>query len=231
MMKHLTVVSLSLAFVLGSVHAHAAEASGSVSATTDASTPAAASTDKKKDVYFEVGVALGLVIGTSGFGLGPGVGLDLGPSIRLGPGALAIHLRTQYQQQGKEGKIDLPCTTPPSSPCLQGTTMDWKVREQALDFGLRFAYRFMPPERSWTPYLGAAPKMYLVKATTTSYGLDNTETDTRFGFAFFGGAQANLGPGHLFGELEYQWAPLRHTITGDGHLAGVAIAAGYRFAF
>lgn len=243
-MKPLNVVSLAVTLAalsgLSAAPAGAAEASSSSASSgaasaevkpADTTTAAASSSAKKKDVSVEVGLAVGLVAGTSGFGLGPGVGLDTGAAFRLGPGALGVHLRTQYQQQSKDGTIELPCSAPPSSPCIQGTKMDWKVREQALDFALRVSYRFFEPEHSWTPFIGVGPKMYLLKATTTSFGLDNTETDTRFGFVAFGGAQANLGPGHVFGEVEFQRAGLRHKITGDGSLSSLGFNLGYRFAF
>ncbi|MEI7891850.1 MAG: hypothetical protein WCI05_02095 [Myxococcales bacterium] len=54
------------------------------------------------------------------------------------------------------------------------------------------------------------------------------DMSTSVGFAAFGGAAMTLGPGHVFGELEYQWGGLSHPITGDAHLAGFALVLGYR---
>ncbi|MBI2394221.1 MAG: outer membrane beta-barrel protein [Deltaproteobacteria bacterium] len=186
--------------------------------------------EKKKDTAFEAGAALGLIIGTSGLGLGPGVGVDLGSRFRLGGGALAVHLRTQYQQASTDGTVEARCATPQTAPCMQAGSMDYSMTERALDFGLRVSYRVLAIEERWTPYFGLGPKLYLVRATTTSLGLENSETDTRFGFVAFGGAQLNIGPGHAFGELEFQRAGLRHRITGDSSLSGVGLIFGYRLA-
>ena len=203
-----------------------------VPANADEAKPAAAEGAAGKSMAFEAGLALGLNVSTTKLGVGPGVGVDLGARFRVGPGAFTVHLRTQYQRYGKEGTVDAACSgSPPSAPCMKDGTLDYKMNEQALDLALRLAYRIMAPSEAWSPYVGAGPKLFLLKARTTSLGLDNTETDMKFGFTAFGGALMNLGPGHGFAELEYQWAGLSHKMTGDAHLAGLGIIVGYRAAF
>jgi hypothetical protein len=182
-----------------------------------------------RNVYFEVGPAFGLGLSTSGLGAGPALGLDVGTRLRLGSGGLAVHLRTQYQRYGKSGSVNAPCAVPTATgPCIQEGKLDYDLSEQSLDFGLRLAYQFLPVGDRFFPYAGVAPKLFLLKSTVTSLGQDNKDVSTSVGFAAFGGAAMTLGPGHVFGELEYQWGGLSHPITGDAHLAGFALVLGYR---
>jgi hypothetical protein len=59
---------------------------------------------------------------------------------------------------------------------------------------------------------------------------DTPERSMKFGFGVPLGAELALGPGGLFGELFPQWAPMKHTTTGDTHLGGMSLFVGYRAA-
>ena len=140
----LTVTAIAIPHI-----AHA-EVAASKSVSVDNSvTTGQKDTPKKKNFAIEAGLAVGLGVSTTGLGVGPALGLDIGARFRLGPGAFAVHLRPQFQTYSKEDTLAMPCAPAGvTSPCLQSGSMGYKVNEQALDFSLRASYRFMPLEKA-----------------------------------------------------------------------------------
>lgn len=179
-------------------------------------------------VFAEIAGGGGLGIPTAGFDLGPAFFLEGGALFILGPGGLAGGFRMGFQTYGGDGSGALPC--PSAGPCVSGDggQFAYDINEQALSLGFPVAYRFLAPDGAFLPYVGAIPTIYLVKATSTAYELDNTQTDTQFGITLLGGGQIAVGPGGILIEAGYQYAGLSHSITGETSLSAVLIAAGYR---
>jgi hypothetical protein len=87
------------------------------------------------------------------------------------------------------------------------------------------------PDKRIHPYIGIQPQIFLLRATTTSFGLENSQGDTKFGFAGLLGGQFDIGPGGAFFEAGFQYATLEHKLTGKSNLGAVTFALGYRLAF
>jgi hypothetical protein len=133
-----------------------------------------------------------------------------------------------FEYFASEHEGDLPCTG--AGPCVLADAghFSYELTEQALSFGIPIAYRFLPPDEVGTPYVGVVPTLYLLKATSTAYETENTQTGTQFGVAAHIGGQLKVGPGGIFLEAGIQYAGLGHSITGDASLAAFTAALGYR---
>ncbi|HEY3354454.1 MAG TPA: hypothetical protein VGQ83_14480 [Polyangia bacterium] len=101
------------------------------------------------------------------------------------------------------------------------------------DFGIAFGAQYRHAFGEWlVPYGGLAIKMHLTDtlveqtAGTTDLG-SNTEQSTRFGVLGRIGLGVHLGPGDLVGELQLEYTPVDHLITGDSNTAHIAIQVGY----
>lgn len=173
-------------------------------------------------------LAAGKVGGIASFnGLSPFViaGLELGyvfPGTKRRMGAL---LDLTYTAPATDGSA--PDTRVP------GSSYKWEVRQKELVFQPTFLYRFTGLTETITPYVGLGPRIYLLQTVTrgsagASKFQDSTEQSTKFGFGIPLGAELALGPGGLFAEFLFQWAPLTHQITGDTSLASGSLFVGYR---
>lgn len=185
----------------------------------------------QKKVAVEIGLGAGLDIATGGLSIGPNPFLEVGARIRLGPGFLAIAARGGYQRYTASGKGTLACPAVPTGACIasNGGEYSWDLVEQAATVGLPISYRLFPDKRLH-PYFGVMPQLFMLKATTTTYGLENSQGDIKFGFAGVLGGQFDLGPGGLFLEAGFQYAGLDHRLTGVSNLGAVTAALGYRLA-
>jgi hypothetical protein len=184
-----------------------------------------------KKVAFEPGVGVGLNIGTGGVSLGPNVFVDVGARFLLGPGFLAVAARVGYQRYAVSGQGSMPCTADTTGPCIDsnGGKYTWDLTEQTVTIGIPISYRLLP-QKMFHPYVGVVPQVFLLRATTKSYGLENSQGDVKFGFQGLVGGQLDLGPGGLFLDLGFQYAGLDQKLTGKSNLGAVTAALGYRVA-
>jgi len=142
--------------------------------------------------------------------------------------ALFAHLETSYAVPQVSG------TDP--DPRVPGESYDWELWQKQLVFQPTIGYRFNQLFWKVTPYAGIGPRLYLLETVTegAADGQDfgtTKETSTMVGFGIPVGAELELGPGGVFAELQFQWAPLDHRITGDSNLGSGNLFLGYRAQF
>lgn len=179
---------------------------------------------------FEIGIGVGLDISTGALSVGPNPFLDVGGRFHLGPGFLAVAVRGGYQRYTATGQGSIACTPTSTTACIAGDgTYKWDLVEETVTIGLPISYRLLP-EKRLHPYVGVLPQVFLQRATATSFGLENSQGDTKFGFAGLLGAQFDVGPGGAFFEAGFQYAGLEHRLTGKSNLSAVTLGLGYRLA-
>lgn len=91
------------------------------------------------------------------------------------------------------------------------------------------SYRLLSDKRIH-PYIGVQPQVFLLRATTTSFGLENSQGDIKFGFAGLLRGQFDVGPDGVFLEAGFQYVGLDHGLTGKSNLGAVTFGLGYRIA-
>lgn len=204
--------------------------------------PAEAPAPRARAFVVELGPVVGLDLPTNAFGPGPNLGLEVGGRLALGPGALSFALRGAWQRHPMDGSGALPCTPgsggsnanpAPAAPCVSAPTAGtytWSVQEDVVRVSLPIAYRFLAPHRAFNAYVGVVPQLVMQRAITTAYAQQTTETATRFGVGAMVGAMYRLGPGSVWLEAGYAWAPISHVVTGDAALSNITLALGYRLA-
>jgi hypothetical protein len=108
----------------------------------------------------------------------------------------------------------------------------WEVTQKELTLQPTILYRLTGIGQV-VPFAGIGPRIYLLE--TTSRGSVNgqefgehQEKSTKLGIGLPLGAEFTLGPGGLFAELLFQWAPIDHRITGESNLAAATLFVGYR---
>lgn len=111
----------------------------------------------------------------------------------------------------------------------------WQLTQKELVFQPTLMYRVTGLGKI-TPYIGVGPRVYIVESVSqgSAAGVEFGETrehSTKFGVGVPLGAELAMGPGGLFAELLFQWAPIAHDITGDSNLAAATIFIGYRALF
>lgn len=189
----------------------------------------------------ELGPVFGLGISTSGLGVGPELGMEVGARLSLGPGALAFSLRGTWSAYERSGTLAMPCSPPgsggsnanpaPGAPCVaqpaQGS-YDYTLTEMLIRISIPLSYRVLPITSAFNAYLGVAPSLTVQHAETTAFTQRTAENALRFGVTGFAGAQYRLGFGALFVEVGYAWSPTSHRATGEVPLGSVQLALGYR---
>ena len=209
-----------------------------VSAVSMVASPALAKKDKarraeKKDklVTGELALGLGIGVSTAGYTVSPNVFIDGGIALRLGPGSLTGGLRVGFQTYSTEIMGELPC--PSAGPCVQadGGDYSWEMSEQVLSFGIPIGYRFLAPDKVVIPYVTVIPSLFLLRAESSAFDTEASQTDTQLGVQGVAGMLIPIGPGGMHFEAGYQYAPLAHTITGESSLSAVLFTGGYRFRF
>lgn len=135
--------------------------------------------------------------------------------------------------------LDVTYTAPHASgtatdPRLSGETFGWELRQKELILQPTFLYR-LTGLGPLVPFAGIGPRIYFLETVGegSAAGVafsDSQEQSTKFGAGLPLGAEYALGPGGLFAELLFEWAPINHRITGDASLMGATLFAGYRAA-
>ena len=95
--------------------------------------------------------------------------------------------------------------------------------------GLPIGIRIFP-DKQFHSYINAQPVVFLQRATATSFGLENRQADTQFGFVGILAGEYDIGPGSVFLEASFQAAALEHRLTGKSNLGAVTLGLGYRLA-
>jgi opacity protein-like surface antigen len=137
---------------------------------------------------------------------------------------LALVAEVNYHRPSTTGTLSGPQLDNLGQPVTAPYTL--AKREVALQLSavLRFPYAFGP----LTPYVGAGPGLYLRRVTVESFDTTTAETDGGLGLQALAGAELPLGPGGLFVEAKYQFAPLSFLTTGKSNTGALLAALGYR---
>jgi len=162
----------------------------------------------------------------------PTVGIEAGYLFGGTGGHIAAALAAEYTAPSATGS-QTETFSPERIP--GGGSYSWELRQKELVLQPTFFYRLPELVPRLTPYAGIGPRFYFLESVVRgkSGGIafqDTPERSLKFGFGVPLGAELALGPGGLFGELFPQWAPMKHTTTGDSHLGGMSLFVGYRAA-
>jgi opacity protein-like surface antigen len=144
---------------------------------------------------------------------------------------LEVGLDLMYTQPGADGSG--------TSPNLgeDGADYDWELTQRMLIVELYALYRFMAPGEFISAYAHIGPRAYFMEAemeATGNGGQDfgtNTQTNDEYGLVFGGGADFAVGPGTIYGALEFGWSNLDQRITGDSNTGAINLDVGYRLYF
>jgi hypothetical protein len=162
----------------------------------------------------------------------PHFGIEAGYRFGALGGRLAAVLAAEYTAPSATGK-QTEAFAPERIP--GGGSYSWELRQKELVLQPTFFYRLTGLVERLTPYAGIGPRFYFLESVVRGKAGDQSFQDTpersmKLGFGVPLGVELELGPGGLFGELLPQWAPMKHTTTGDSHLGGTSLFVGYRAA-
>lgn len=162
----------------------------------------------------------------------PTVGLEAGYLFAGTDGRIAAALAAEYTAPSSDGG-QTEAFSPERIPA--GGSYTWELRQKELVLQPTFFYRLTGLVQRLIPYAGIGPRFYFLESVVRGKSggqsfSDTPERSTKIGFGVPLGAEFEIGPGGLFGELLPQWAPLKHTTTGDTHLGGMSLFVGYRAA-
>ncbi|MFW5967913.1 MAG: outer membrane beta-barrel protein [Persicimonas sp.] len=164
------------------------------------------------------------VFGLSGGYILPGEMLGFERPLELG-------LDVMYTQPGGSGGGHEP------NLGEDGSDYSWDLTQRMVVLEAYGLWRFKPAGGSFSPYAHIGPRTYLMETevdAVTEEGEDfgtNTEQKTEFGFVFGGGADFAVGPGTMYGTLEFGWNNLDQRISGDTAVGALALDVGYRLFF
>jgi hypothetical protein len=111
-----------------------------------------------------------------------------------------------------------------------------EVTQHELHFSLGPRYRVFEVGGPFNLSGAAGGRMYLLRSVSAGTAgaqpfPEYREQSTRFGFFLAAGGEYRLGPGSLFLDVDFAWAPLPHRITGKSSTASVSPTLGYRLLF
>jgi opacity protein-like surface antigen len=192
--------------------------------------------DTARDVSFSIAPHVGVLVPQlfSDLNSWPIFGLEVGYILPFDVGSmkrpLQLTLDGMYSQPGADGEA--------FSPRLgeDGQDYSWELTQRMAIVELAALWRFMPPADGFSVYALIGSRMYLLETVmvASSEGVDfgeNRETQTHYGMVVGGGVEYPLGPGSMFGGLEFGWSDLNTTITGDSNTGTLVVDLGYRFMF
>jgi hypothetical protein len=193
-------------------------------ATLDATPPAPNATNDDSEAFL-AGVKLGGIYSFNGLGPFVAGGIELG-WVFAGTGrSLAVMLDVSYATPKGDD-------TAPDELARVSGDWSWEVTQKELTLQPTLLYR-LTALGSVVPFIGVGPRVYLLETTSRGsaggqeFG-EHQERSTKFGAGLPLGAELTLGPGGLFAELLFEWAPIDHRITGDSNLMATSLFIGYR---
>jgi hypothetical protein len=163
---------------------------------------------------------VGLFKSTTRLEVAPYYALEVGYVTPLLNRRLAIVVEGSFSQPEVSGTL--------SDPRVTRGDVQYTLTEREIAILLSAMYRFEGALGSITPYASAGPGLYLHQATTQALGATTVEKKGTVGFQFLGGADLRLGPGGLFLEAHYHFAPGDFVTTGNANIGGFLAALGYR---
>lgn len=214
--------------VLCPAAAHAAEAGGSASASLD--TGASSSSLAPGDSDTLPGA---LVVGGEVGAIFPQPFTSLGSHVAFG---VELGYRLPFWGQRLEIMADAGYSPPANSFTDKQTsaTYDATARSKELHFSLGPRFHFMDRSSPWNITLAAGGRLFLLESTSNGSRGDNKfaeyrEQSTQMGFFAALGGEYVLGPGAIFLDVDFGYAKMPHTITGDSNTGNLSTTLGYRF--
>src|SRR5688572_617021 len=113
--------------------------------------------------------------------------------------SLGVELAVEYTAPKTDGSGEetlMPARIP-------GGSYDWTLTQKILTFQPTFFFRFVWLSKTFTPYVGIGPRIYLLESSITGEvdGQElepTTERSTKLGFGVPVGAEIAAGPGAFF---------------------------------
>ena len=184
-------------------------------------------------------VGMGVVVGLKLGGALPQIYSDLGTSslYTLEAGYLlpflgrhleafadGTYVQSSLRSSGTDERLDA------------GEVFDYTLIERQLLVHAGARYRVMAPGTKLNYYGGGALRLDMqrseVHGDVETLGIGkNTETKTTVGVVIMGGAEFEIGPGAIVGEVSLAFADLSHRVTGDVATGGLGLGLGYRLFF
>ena len=169
---------------------------------------------------------LGLWKSTADLGPAVYVAGELGYVLPLAGHGLELGVELGYASAVAEGSV----TDPQLTVANHTAVGDYKVRERQIGLLAIGTYR-----RTILPelvlYGGLGVGVYFHAATARAFQTKNEESEGSFGIRFGGGGEWHLGPGGLFGEIQYHYTKVGFLSTGDAAVGGFVVpSVGYRLA-
>lgn len=110
-----------------------------------------------------------------------------------------------------------------------GTDGSWALGASQFATSLNLLYRADGVARPELALYGGLGLAYVYhREAMTAFGQVNLETGGKPGFHVTGGGDWRLGPGAVFAEARYLFAPVDFTVTGASNVGGFSLALGYR---
>lgn len=108
------------------------------------------------------------------------------------------------------------------------------MTEKELDVSLGLRVRFLERSSPFNISLGAGGRMFFLQTTSNGSKAGQNyaefkEQSSQAGFFAVLGGEYILGPGALFLDVDFGYAKLPHTITGDANTGNLTALLGYRF--
>ena len=159
--------------------------------------------------------------------------------------SFSTHLELTYLMPFWGSRFGIVTALGYSQPGASGSGIDerlpegsysWEISQKQLLWDLGVTLRVMSWETDWNVAFSTGSRMMFVSTVTngTSGGESFGEHDEQgrlYGFFLSALAEYRLGPGSLFGELNYCFTLQDLRTTGDLSFSEIKIMAGYRFDF
>ena len=190
----------------------------------------------RRDVSFTIAPHIGALVPQAFNELGswPVFGLEFGYIAPFDVGnmhnPLQVTMDIMFTQPGASGTEE--------SAVLgeMGATFDWELTQRMLVLDVTGLWRFLDPADGIGAYAEFGPRFYFMDSIMKAEGNgddfgENSETKTEYGLMVAGGVEYMLGPGALYGALEFGWSDLNTRITGDANTGAFLVDMGYRVMF
>ncbi|WP_223637578.1 outer membrane beta-barrel protein [Corallococcus sp. EGB] len=185
---------------------------------------AAPSPKKDREGPFFIAPKVGFIKPTTSLGGDLYLGGEVGYITPWLQRRLALVLEVNYQRPSMSGTLRGPQLDNLGQPIESPYTL----AERQVAIQLSAVFRFPRAFGPLTPYVGAGPGLYLHRTTVESFDSTTSESGGGLGFQALAGAELPLGPGGVFLEAKYQFAPVDFLTTGDVNAGAVLAAVGYR---
>ena len=170
---------------------------------------------------FAVGAELGGIVPLTTLGSQVALGIELGYLLPVLDRRLELTLAAGW--------------APPQRSFTDGPYRA-EVTQHELHFSLGPRYRLLDLAGKLNFNVSTGARLYLFRSVSAGTAMDQKfleyrEQSTHLGFFLTAGGEYRLGPGRLFLDLDFAWAPLPHRITGDTSSANISPTLGYRLLF